>query len=151
MKRFALLLLIALPMAALAHEDGVAAAPYDEVWRRANQSLVIMGFTVISRDKDAGIINAEIATRAEADWFTKCPNGRGVIELYGFSVAILLNALDHESTGIRVAAQGLNTWQQVDHYGIFKKRYIANVVRCEGTSNGAAEKLVLSHITGSSS
>jgi hypothetical protein len=132
-----------------AHEDAIVAASYDELWRRTSQSLLIMGFTITARDKDAGVINAEITTGAQAGWFTECPRGRGEPDLYGFSVSILLNVLNEDSTGIRVAAKGLNTWKQVDHYGpFFRKRYIANAVHCTGTSNGEAEKLVLSHITG---
>lgn len=145
----ALIALVALPTILLAHEDAVVAVPYDELWRRTNQTLLLLGFAITSKDKDTGIVTAEIPTKAEAGWFTACPKGRGTIDQYGFSVSILINVLNDESTGIRVAAQGLNTWKQVDHYGIFKKRFVTNTVRCTGTSNGEAEKLVLSYITGS--
>jgi hypothetical protein len=151
MRTLTLLALLAFPVLSAAHEDAVVAVPYDELWRRTNQALAIHGFTITSGDKDAGIINAEVNKGAEAEWFAGCPKGKGHLGLYGYSVTILLNVLSPESTGLRVAAVGINTWFQVDHYGLFRKRLLPNTVRCTGTSNGDAERLVLSHITGTSS
>ncbi len=148
MKLVVAFLLVLCCAGAAAHEDAVVPTGYDEVWRRANQSLLLMGFTITEHDKEAGVIRATVGEGAQASWFTGCPNGRGLIESYGYSVAILINVLNEESTGIRIAAAGFNTWYQNDHYGLFRTRRLRNYVSCNGTSSGDAEKQVLLYITG---
>lgn len=142
----AVLLLAAAP--AFGHEDAIVATSYDELWRRTYQALLVMGFTITAQNKDAGVITAAISDGAQEDWFTQCERGRGLIETRGYTVTILLNVLDEETTGVRVSATGLNTWYQNDHYGLFNKRRVRNTAPCYG-SHGQAEKLVLSRITGS--